>query len=118
MDQSSAQLKNAPGAVGALVCGIISLALFWVALGIPSVVLGIVALILAGKAKKAALAAPGQYIQGGARTGGFVCGLIGLIIGAIIMVIGIIAIVFVTSVAPKAIDEFNRAVEEQRAMDR
>lgn len=112
MEQNRLSLQNPPGAVGALVCGIVSLVFFWVP--IVPVVLGVVGLVLAGKAKKTALAAPSQYVQGGMRTGGFVCALIGTILGSIYLVYWIVAIAFITTHA----DEFKRAIEEGQGMSR
>lgn len=75
-------------AIASLVLGIISIVFCmtgWVA-----VVCGIIGLVLAHMSKK-------QGNTSGVRTGGFVCSLIGLIIGAIILLIAIIAIVTATS---------------------
>lgn len=86
---------------GALVLGIISLAsavisLFALAwLCIVALVTGIVAIILGSKAKKACVAA-GQPT--GAATAGFVCGLLGLILGAIGCIIWISCVICVASV--------------------
>lgn len=70
--------KNA--AVGSLVCGIISI-VFWFfgATSILSLILGIVGLILANKAKKAGF-------DDGLRTAGFVLSIIGTVFGALIFI--------------------------------
>lgn len=74
---------NQPGkgaAIGSLVCGIISIVFWFFGWGaLVGLVLGIVGLILASVSKKAGF-------EGGLRTGGFVCSLIGLIGSAIIFV--------------------------------
>ena len=72
---------NAPGAVASLVCGIISIVLCWVP--IVGLVLGIIAIVAAGKAKGAAQANPEKFEMGGVRVGGFVCGIIGTVLSAI-----------------------------------
>ncbi len=75
--------NNVPGkgaATASLVLGIVSIVFWffgWSAL--ISVILGIVGLVLANNAKKAGF-------EGGLRTAGFVCSLIGLIFGALIFV--------------------------------
>ncbi len=77
----------------ALVCGVISwFALFW--LCIPALVLGIIAIALSSGAKKSRVAA-GQPT--GAATGGFVCGLLGLIFGALGCILWISCVICVSS---------------------
>lgn len=79
--------QNIPGkgaATGSLVCGIVSLALSVIFGGfiitpLIGLVVGIVGLILASNAKKVG------YLSG-VRTAGFVCSLIGVILGAIVFV--------------------------------
>ena len=67
-------------ATGSLVCGIISVILWWFGYSaLVSVILGIVGLVLAGNSKKAGFA-------GGMRTAGFVLSLIGLIGGGLVFV--------------------------------
>lgn len=73
---------NPPGAVTALVLGIVAIVLAVTGILSPvAVILAIIALVFVGKARRAAEAAPEQFVQGGLRIGGFVCGLIGLILG-------------------------------------
>ncbi len=82
MDNNKVPGKNA--AIASLVLGIIAV-VFWffgtftVVLPFFSIVLGIVGLILAGRAKKAG------YTES-IRTAGFVLSLLGLIVGAIVFV--------------------------------
>lgn len=67
-------------AVACLVCGIVSVVCWffgWSA--IASVILGIVGIVLAGNSKKAG------YV-GGMRTAGFILSIIGLVVGAIVLV--------------------------------
>jgi hypothetical protein len=66
---------NPPGAVAALVCGILSIVLCW--FPIAGLVLGIVAILQAGKARQRAAADPATFEQGGVRVAGFVCGVVG-----------------------------------------
>ena len=66
-------------AIGSLVCGIISLLIFWAGWGaLIGIILAIVAIVLGVSARK-------QMPQGtaGMATGGLVCGVIGLILGVI-----------------------------------
>ena len=66
-------------AIACLVCGIVSVICWffgWSALA--SVVLGIVGIVLAGNAKKAG------YV-GGMRTAGFVLSIVGLVVGAVVL---------------------------------
>ena len=77
-----------------LVCAVISwFAIYW--LCIIALILGIVAIVLASKAKKACVAA-GQPT--GKATAGFVCGLLGLIFGAIGCVIWISCVICASAV--------------------
>jgi len=75
--------NNIPGksaATASLVLGIVSVVFWFFGMGaIVSVVCGIIGLITASNAKK-------QGFNGGTRTAGFICSLIGLIGGAIVFV--------------------------------
>ena len=70
-------------AIASLVLGIISLAFMW--MPFFGLVLGIVGLVLAASAGK-------EGFRGGLKTAGFVCSLIGTIIGAFYLVLFIIGI--------------------------
>ena len=78
-------LPAAPGAVVSLVCGIIG-----VAVGCTGLVMGIIALTNAKKARAAIAANPGVYGGEGMATAGHVLGIIGIIWGclALIWIIG------------------------------
>lgn len=68
-------------AIASLVLGIIALVCCFVGEGaIVSVVLGIVGIVLASKSKK-------EGFTSGVRTAGFVCSLIGLVIGGVMFVL-------------------------------
>jgi hypothetical protein len=71
---------NAPGAVAALVCGIIG-----VAFGCVGIVLGPIAISQASKARQYLEAAPGQYGGDGLATAGRIMGIIATILGALQM---------------------------------
>lgn len=83
MSEINNNVNNVPGkgaAIGSLVCGIIAIILWWFGYTtIVSLILGIVGLVLAAKAKKAGF-------EGGLRTAGFVLSLLGVIFGAVIFV--------------------------------
>jgi hypothetical protein len=79
-------LPAAPGAVTALVCGIIG-----VAVGCTGLVMGIIALINAKNARAAIAAHPGVYGGEGMATAGNVLGIIGVIWG------GLIALYFIAA---------------------
>lgn len=68
--------ENKTNGTVALVCGIVSLILaWWGYFGFVAIALGIVAIIFAIKAKKGG--------KNGMATGGLVCGIVGIVIGAI-----------------------------------
>ena len=67
-------------AVGSLACGILSLVFcLFGKVALVGVILGIVGLVLASMSKK-------KGFEGGIRSGGFICSLIGLIFGSIVFV--------------------------------
>ena len=67
--------QDPPGAVTTLVCGILSIVLAW--LPLAGLALGIVSLVTARKARAVAVQDPDTYKEGGLRTGGLVCGIVG-----------------------------------------
>ncbi len=91
--------ENAPGAVGSLVCGIISVVLCWVP--IVGWVLGIVALVLSRKAKKNVTSNPETLGGGGLATGGLVCGIVGTVLSVIYSIMFAAGISKLASVADK-----------------
>lgn len=86
--------KNA--AVTSMVLGIVAVALWFFSFAaVVSVVLGIIGLVYANKAKT-------EGFRGGFYTAGFVLSLIGLIGGAIVVIVSIIAIGLISSVVTAA----------------
>lgn len=89
-----------PGAVGALIFGIISLVLCWyfwipwvgLVLTIATLVFGILAMSKGGKAVKEFNANPGQYKQGSLSLAkiGKILGIIGLILSIIFVILAIL----------------------------
>ncbi len=99
------ETQSAPGAVGSMVCGIISVVLCWTPF--IGLILGIIAIVLAAKARRAAAETPDTYTTGMA-TAGLVLGIIGTVIGGIYSVIWIVAFAAVGT----AIDEGMKQMEE------
>lgn len=81
----------APGAKAAKICGILAIVLSLTCVGIPvAIVLGIVALVQHGKAKRLAKAEPERYAAVTAT--GFVTGIIGLVLPVLLLpVVGIVS---------------------------
>lgn len=88
-------LEPAPGAKGAKVCGILSIVFALTCLGIPvAIVLGIVALVQQGKAKRAVQAQPGRFAPVPAT--GLVTGIIGLVLPVVLLpFVGIVSAIAV-----------------------
>lgn len=89
--QPGTLLPNVPGAVPALVLGIIGAALCW-CYGI-GLVPSIIALVLGVKARKAFAANQTQYQGGGMATAGMVLGIVGTVLGAIFVVVYVFVII-------------------------
>ena len=80
-------LSQAPGARAANICGILAILFALTCAGIPiAIILGIVALVKQGKAKRLATAAPGQYEPVSATA--LVTGIIGLVLAMIMIPVG------------------------------
>lgn len=81
---SETQLIPAPGAKAAKVCGILAIVSALTCVGIPvAIVLGIVALVQHGKAKRLAKAEPQAYLP--VRATGMVTGIIGLVLPVLLV---------------------------------
>lgn len=80
-----------PNATGVLVMGIISIATCW-CYGIPGITLGIISLILGGKAKRLYKENPSQYTLSSYKNmnAGYTCAIIGLSLSALYLVFIII----------------------------
>ena len=89
------QPANLPNATASLVLGIISIVGAF-CYGIVGVICGIIGLILANKDRKAYRAAPDMYSSSSYSTSnsGRICSLIGLILGAIFLLIMIFYFIF------------------------
>lgn len=92
---SASPLMPAPGAKAAKVCGILAIVLAFTCVGIPiAVVLGIVALVQHGKAKRLAKAQPETYEPVPAT--GLVTGILGLVLPVLLLpVVGIVSAIAV-----------------------
>lgn len=88
---SSNSLSEAPGSKGAKICGILSILFAATCVGFPvALVLGIVALVLQGKAKRAARDFPQDYAA--PSNTGLVTGIIGLVLAIVVLpILGIIS---------------------------
>lgn len=89
-----AMKPNPPGAVASLVCGI--LAVLFAYVPVLGVVLGIAAMINAGRARRALADGPELWLPSGLPIAGQVCGIIGAIMSSLatlwaVVVFGIIA---------------------------
>jgi hypothetical protein len=71
-------LETAPGAIAALVCGIIG-----VVINCTGVIMGVIALVQRKKAMEHIQAQPGRYGGQGFCTAGLVLGIISIIVGSI-----------------------------------
>ena len=85
-----------PNATGVLVMGIISIAVCWCS-GIPGIVLGIISLVLGGKAKKMYNANPSQYTLNSYKNmkAGYTCAIIGLSLSAVYLVFIIVYLLII-----------------------
>lgn len=85
---------NPPGAVASLVCGI--LAVMFAYVPVLGVVLGIAAMVNAGRAQRALAEGPELWLPSGLPIAGQVCGIIGAVLSSLatiwsVVVFGIIA---------------------------
>jgi hypothetical protein len=86
-----------PGTVVSLVCGLLSL----LCCGIPVVglVLGIIAMVSAGRARAAVQAQPLRYIPSGMATGGLVTGIIGTVLNSLVILFWTVVILLIAIIA-------------------
>ncbi len=85
---SETQKKNGM-AVAALVLGIISLALFW--MGLVGIICGVLAVIFGIVALNKVKADPDLAPTKGKAKGGLIMGIIGIVLGAVIWILAIMA---------------------------
>ena len=72
---------NPPGAVASLVCGILAVVFAYVP--VLGVVLGIAAMVNAGRARSALAAGPDLWLPSGLPTAGQTCGIIGAVLSSL-----------------------------------
>lgn len=84
--------KALPNATAVLVLGIISIPTFCFCLGLVGMILGIIALSLAGKPKKMYLENPSLYTESSYKNlnAGKICAIIGLSLSSLILIIYLI----------------------------
>ncbi|MBN2778603.1 MAG: hypothetical protein JXR36_13230 [Bacteroidales bacterium] len=101
---------NIPNSAGVLTLGILSILSLCCCGPFLGPILAIIALILAGKAKKAYAANPSLYKQSslGNLNAGRICAIIGLALGAILLIYFII----MYSINPDNMNEINQAFDE------
>ena len=97
--QVNTQARTLPNATAVLVMGIISIAVCW-CYGLVGLTLGIISLVLAGKANALYLDNPGAYTESSYKNmkAGKICALIGTILSGLYMIY-IIIILFVWGTA-------------------
>lgn len=102
--------KELPNATAVLVLGVLSLVFCW-CYGIIGLVLGILAMVLASAPRKAYFEHPERFSEVSYKNlnAGRICGIIGICIGAIILLTIILAVVFAlyTSVTPHLLNTIN-----------
>jgi hypothetical protein len=79
---TAAYRENAPGAVGSLVCGILSIFCC-------GIIFGTIAIALANQTRSAVALNPGLYTGEGMATAGRILGIIGLVLSAIVILINL-----------------------------
>jgi len=98
-----------PNSTGVLVLGILSIVFCW-CYGLIGVVLGIIALALSVKSKELYVNYPGQYTEGSYKNlqAGKICGLVGLIISSLYLILIICYFIFIgTMISGAPFDSYN-----------
>ena len=110
MGDFDGERKDLPNATAALVLGALSLVFCW-CYGIIGLVLGILAVVLASAPRKAYLENPERFTEVSYKNlnAGRICGIIGICIGALILLAVILAVIFAVyaSVKPHLLDTIN-----------
>ena len=83
-----------PNSVGALVLGILSIVFCW-CYGILAIILGIIGIVLANQGEKAYNENPGAYTLASYKNlkAGKVCAIIGLSLGALMIILVVVAVI-------------------------
>lgn len=121
LDDNLGGTQKLPNATAVLVLGIISIAtcIFY---GVPGIICGIIAIVLYKKDKKLYDANPSKFEESSFKNlkAGFVCGIIGLCLSALVMLYFIMFfVIFATAVSTAAGssefgDAFREAMEQSR----
>lgn len=92
--------QNVPNSIGALVLGILSIVFFW-CYGIISIILGIIALVLASQGERLYSANPQLYTLASYKNlkAGKICAIIGLSLAALWIIAIILIFVFAGTLA-------------------
>ena len=107
MGDFDGERKDLPNATAALVLGALSLVFCW-CYGIIGLVLGILAVVLASAPRKAYLENPERFTEVSYKNLR-ICGIIGICIGALILLAVILAVIFAVyaSVKPHLLNTIN-----------
>lgn len=91
--------EKLPNATASLVLGIISIATCFL-YGVPGIICGVIAIILFNKDKKLYTSNPGKYQISSYNNAkaGFICGIIGLSLGSLVLLYFILVFAFVGSI--------------------
>ena len=113
MDQFQQQ-RPLPNATAVLVLGILSIVTCF-CYGILGLILGIIALVLAGKDKSLYNASPDQYTQASFKNmnAGRICAIIGIILSVLYLIMTITVIAIIGFDALGNPDEMRRILEEK-----
>jgi hypothetical protein len=101
--------QTVPNSVAVLVLGIISIVMCW-CYGFVSIILAIVAIVLAGQGEKIYQANPQQFSIASYKNlrAGKICAIIGLSLGALILIYVVIYIIVVGSLAFAGLNSFGK----------
>ncbi len=104
--QSSIQL-TLPNSTAVLVLGILSIVTCW-CIGIPGLVMGIIAIVLSGKSKRLFIENPDKYTEGSYKNlnAGRVCAIIGTVLSAIYLSFALIKWIIVGGAVLALFSEF------------
>jgi M penetrans paralogue family 26 len=115
MDQLQPQMQRPlPNATAVLVMGILSIVTCF-CYGILGLILGIIAIVLAGKDKKLYAASPDEYTLASFKNmnAGKICAIIGIILSALYLIMTVAVIAIIGTEALGNPDEMRRIIEEK-----